>query len=493
MSIKSLIIPLVYSVLIAVVAISTSSCRRAGKGSSEINSQVEPSTTLPPPVDFDIEKIKERGSLVAVLENSSTGFFIYKGQPMGYEYDLLELFAKRMDVELEIRTTASIQEAFEILNRGEADIIAYSLTVTKERKKVLAFTDNHYTTRQVLVQRKPENWRKLTRDELEGRLIRNQVDLIGKQIHVRKKSAYIDRLYNLSDEIGGDILILEESDSLETEKLIKMVANGRIQLTVADESVARVNAAYYPNIDVKTPIRFPQQIAWAVRKNSDQFLTEINDWLASIKKQPTYNVIFKKYFRNSRASVQRAKSDFSSFKGDKISIYDDKIKEASDSLGWDWLLLASQIFQESRFDPYAKSWAGAVGLMQLVPETGKRYGVNNLYDPHQSIDGGVKFMRHLDKLWSKTIKDKNERIKFILASYNVGLGHVTDARDLAMKYGRDPLKWEDNVEYFLLMKSKREFFRDPVVKSGYCRGEEPVNYVRDILSRYDQYRQLISS
>ena len=310
---------------------------------------------------------------------------------------------------------------------------------------------------------------------------------------LEKKSAYIDRLYNLSDEIGGDIIIVEDSDSLETEKLIKMVANGQIKYTVADESVALVNASYYPNIDIKTPISFPQQIAWAVRKNSNDFLNEVNQWLASIKKKPTYNVIYAKYFKNSRASLRRAKSDFSSFGGDKISIYDDIIKQAADSLEWDWLLLASQIYQESRFDPKARSWAGAVGLMQLVPETGKRFGAKNLYDPAQSIKAGVNFMLYLDDLWSKTVTDKNERKKFVLASYNVGLGHVTDARDLAMKYGRDPLKWEGNVEYFLLMKSKPDYFRDPVVKSGYCRGEEPVNYVRDILRRFDQYKQLLSS
>lgn len=467
------------------------SCRRTGNESS--NAGTKAPLESPGPVHFDLNKIKERGSLVAVVENSSTGFFIYKGRPMGYEYDLLELFCDHIGVTLEIRTTASIQEAFELLNKGEADIIAYSLTITKERKKELSFTDSHYTTRQVLVQQKPAKWHRLTRDEIESRLIRNQVDLIGKEVHVRKKSAYIDRLHNLSDEIGGDIIILEEGDSLETEKLIKMVANGEIKFTIADESVARVNAAYYPNIDVKTPISFPQQIAWAVRRNSNNFLSEINSWLSNIKKKPTYNVIFKKYFRNSRASVQRAKSDYSSFEGDKISIYDKEIKEASDSLGWDWLLLASQIYQESRFDPNVKSWAGAVGLMQLVPETGERFGAHNLYDPSQSIKAGVKYMMHLDRLWFKTIKDETERRKFVLASYNVGLGHVTDARDLAIKYDRDPLKWDDNVEHFLLMKSKPEYFRDPVVKSGYCRGEEPVNYVKDILRRFDQYKQLLSS
>ncbi|GAA0891486.1 transporter substrate-binding domain-containing protein [Fulvivirga kasyanovii] len=444
-------------------------------------------------VDFDLKKIKERGTLIAIVDNSSTGYFLYKGQPMGYEYDLLALFAEKIGVTLEIKSTASIDKAFEMLNAGEGDVIAYSLTVTKARKKIVAFTESHYTARQVLVQRKPKGWRKMTREQLDKTLIRNQVDLIGEEVHVRKSSSYEERLHNLSQEIGGDIIIIEDQDSAETEELIRRVAQGNIKYTVADETVAFVNAAYYPQIDVKTPISFPQQIAWAVRKNAPELLAEMNSWMKQLKKQATFNVIYNKYFKSPRASLRRAKSDFSSIGGEKISVYDDLIKEAADSLGWDWRLLASQIYQESHFNPEAQSWAGAVGLMQLVPETGYRFGAENLYDPRQSIMAGVNYLRFLDKLWAKTIEDKDERIKFVLASYNVGLGHVVDARELAKKHDKDPQKWEGNVEYYLLMKSKPDFFRDPVVESGYCRGEEPVNYVREILSRYDQYKQLISS
>lgn len=444
-------------------------------------------------VDFDLQKIKERGSLIAIVDNSSTGYFLYKGQPMGYEYDLLALFAEKIGVILEIKSTTNIDKAFEMLNAGEGDVIAYSLTVTKARKKIVAFTENHYTTRQVLVQRKPNGWRKMTREELNKALIRNQVDLIGKEVHVRKSSSYEERLQHLSQEIGGDIIIIEDQDSAETEEMIRRVAQGTIEYTVADETVAFVNAAYYPHIDVKTPISFPQQIAWAVRKNAPDLLAEMNDWMKQLKKQATFNVIYNKYFRSPRASLRRAKSDFSSIGGEKISIYDDLIKEAADSLGWDWRLLASQIYQESHFDPEAKSWAGAVGLMQLMPETGHRFGAEDLHNPSQSIKAGVNYLKFLDRLWAKTIEDKDERIRFVLASYNVGLGHVIDARELAKKYNKDPQKWEGNVEHYLLMKSKPDFFRDPVVESGYCRGEEPVNYVREILSRYDQYKQLISS
>ena len=475
----------IFSLLVIAV-----SCYRGGNESRDKNPR---SLALPDPVELDLPAIKERGYITAIVDNSSTGYFLYKGSPMGYEYDLLHLYADHLGVELKVELTASIDQAFEMLNKGEGDVIAYSLTVTKERKRVVAFTENHYTTRQVLVQRKPENWKNMTRDAINRRLVRNQVDLIGKEVHVRKSSSYVERLHNLSNEIGGDVIVIEEEDSAETEELIKRVASGEFDFTVADETMALVNASYYPNIDVKTPISFPQQIAWAVRKNAPLLLASLNDWMREIKRQPTFNVIYNKYFKNNRASKIRAKSAFSSHGGEQISEYDSLIKMAADSLGWDWRLLASQIYQESRFDPEARSWAGAIGLMQLIPETAYRFGAKDLTDPQQSIKAGLGYLKYLDRLWEKTIKDPEERKKFVLASYNVGLGHVVDARELAKKYGRDPTKWEENVEHFLLMKSKPEFFRDEIVKSGYCRGVEPVKYVREILNRYDQYKQLISS
>jgi membrane-bound lytic murein transglycosylase F len=440
---------------------------------------------------IDLDKIKERGTLKALVDNSSTSYFIYKGQLMGYEYELLSLLAKEMDVELEIILTPSIDDAFERLNNGEGDIIAFTLTVTKDRKERVAFTNSHYTTRQILVQKKPANWRNMKLHEIENQLIRNQVALIGKEIHVRNSSSYADRLHNLSEEIGGDIIVIEDEKDVETELMIKKVADGIIKYTVSDEDIALVNVSYYPDIDIKTPISFPQQIAWAVRKNAPDLLSHINTWQTQLKRTPTYNVIYRKYFKSPRASLTRLQSDFSSVSGGQLSNYDDLFKIGADSLGWDWRLLAAQAYQESAFDPNSKSWAGAVGLMQLIPETGKRYGANNLNNPKQNIMAGVKFLQHLDNLWAKTILDKDERIKFVLASYNVGIGHVEDARNLANKYGADPLIWEDNVATYLLNKSKPKYFKDTIVKSGYCRGEEPVNYVRLILTRYDQYKQLL--
>lgn len=466
------------------------SCQRSG---NESNVLIPGDNTLPNAINFDLEKIKERGSLIAIVDNSSTGYFLYKGRPMGYEFELLTMLADNLGVNLETKLTISIDRAFEMLNNGEGDIIAYSLTVTKERKEQVAFTTNHFTTRQVLVQKIPDNWRSLTIDQIEKSLIRNQVNLIGKSIHVRKSSSYIERLYNLSQEIGGNITIIEQPDTVETESLIKLVANGEIELTVVDETVANVNAGYYPNIDVKTPVSFPQQIAWALRKNAPELLKVTNEWISDIKRKPTFNIIYNRYFQSPRTSLSRAKSEFSSFAGDKISPYDDLAKEIAGPLGWDWKLIVAQMYQESRFDPNAKSWAGAHGLMQLVPETGRRFGAKSLYDPEENVKAAGNFLIHLDELWSKSITDQDERIKFVLASYNVGLGHVQDARNLAEKYGHDPLIWDDNVEKYLKLKSKREYFTDPVAKSGYCRGAEPVNYVQNILEYFELYKQLIST
>jgi membrane-bound lytic murein transglycosylase F len=254
---------------------------------------------------------------------------------------------------------------------------------------------------------------------------------------------------------------------------------------------ARVNAAYYPNLDIRTVLSVPQQIAWAVRKNAPDLTTAINTWIGDIKKEPTFMVIFNRYFNSPRTSLMRMSSDYSSLGGSRLSRYDEIIKEGATELGWDWRLLAALVYQESQFDPSGESWAGARGLMQLMPETAKQFGVTNRDDPTQSIKAGVKYLKYLDSLWAKTIEDSEERLKFVLASYNVGLSHVVDARNLAGKNNLSPIHWEDNVEFFLIKKSDPEFYKDPVVEAGYCKCEEPVQYVSEVLNRFEEYKQHI--
>lgn len=449
--------------------------------------------TTDPEVALDLDAIKKRGYINALVDNNSVSYFIYKGQPMGYEYELLNLFARHLDVDLKIKVTSGVDRAVDQLNKGEGDIIAFPLTITKERKKYVAFSKPHFHSFQVLVQRKPRDWRQMTLDNINDSLIRNPVDLIGKEVYVLAGSSFETRLKHLSEEIGGDIIIRPDTASLESESLIRKVAMGEIEYTVADHMMAIVNASYYPNLDINTPLSMAQQVAWATRKNSPQLVEVINQWLAGVKKEATFMVIYNRYFKSPRTSLVRMQSDYSSMGGNMLSPFDSLIRQGANTLGWDWRLLAALIYQESRFLPKGESWAGARGLMQLMPRTANEFGAFDLDDPRQSIKAGVGYLKFLDNYWQKTINDRNERLKFILASYNVGLSHVVDARELAAKYGKDPQVWYDNVEFYLSRKSEPQFFRDPIVMAGYCKCEEPIHYVREILDRYEEYKIHIAS
>lgn len=440
-----------------------------------------------PQLILDLDAIVERGYINALVDNNSISYFIYKGHPMGYEYELLKLLADELKVDLKIKVTSGLERAVDQLNSGEADIIAFPLAITKSLKSSVQFTDAHFNAYQVLVQRKPNNWRMLTLDQINQNLIRNPVDLIGKEIHVLAGSSHAMRLTNLSEELGGDIIIMEDTVNSESESLVRKVALGEIDYTIADHTLAHVNASYYPSLDVQTVISMPQQIAWAVRQNSPQLLTTINQWLARIKKAPTYMVIYNKYFKSPRTTMMRMNSDYSSLGGNKLSQFDMLIMEGAKKLNWDWRLLASIVYQESRFKVGDESWAGAQGLMQLMPQTAKRFGAKDVYDPVDNIRAGVNYLKYLDEYWTKRIGEPQERMKFILASYNAGLAHILDSRRLAEKYGKNPAIWND-VEFFLLKKSDPKFYKDPLSKAGYCKCEEPVNYVKDVLARYEVYK-----
>ncbi len=444
-------------------------------------------------VDLDLPKIIERGYLMAIMDNSSTGLFIYRGKTMGYEYELLQAFAESIGVELRINITPGLEEGFQKLNAGEGDILAYNLTVTKERKKRIAFTHYHNLVKMVLIQRKPSNWREMKLHEIENTLIRNPVDLIGKEILVRSHSSYVSRLQNLSDEIGGDILIIQDDPEVETETIIRKVAEGDIDYTVAEEDIALVNATYHPNLDVKTAVSFPTQIAWGVRKNAPDLLDTLDSWILRMRKKSDYYTIYNKYFKSRKSALRRTRSEYFSVGGaGKLSPYDSLIKISADTLGWDWRLLAAQVYKESKFDPEAESWAGAIGLLQLLPATAEEIGVTDLTNPSENLYAGAIHIRWLQNYFEEYIDSEAERTKFVLAAYNVGHGHVMDAIRLTNKFGGDPQNWEE-VSDFLLKKSSSKYFNDEVVKYGYCRGIEPVTYVSTILAIHESYVALFPS
>ena len=436
----------------------------------------------------DLAEIQQRGRLVAVTDFNSTNYFIYKGEPMGFNYELLKTFSDHIGIDLEIVTENHIEHAVDMLNSGKADLIAMSITVNNTRRKAIQFTEPVDETRQVLIQRKPRNWKSLTMEEIDRRLIRNQLDLAGKTVYVQKGSAHSERLRTLAHEIGDSIEVVEVP--FESEELIKSVARGEVEYAVTDENIAQVNATYYTDIDINTPVSFPQKLAWGVRKNnSGRLLDELNRWITSYRKTDAYAHLYAKYFRNSRSSII-IRSDYYALNTGKVSKYDEIIKQFSDTINWDWRLLASLICQESRFDPDVTSWAGAYGLMQIMPVTGQRLGIDVTSSPRNNIRAGVMYINMLHKIFDPRIEDEKERLNFILASYNAGPGHVLDAMKLAEKNGMNPEKWSD-VEVWLLKKSDPKYYNDDVVRSGFFKGKESVAFVNEILDRYEHYRNIL--
>ncbi len=434
--------------------------------------------------------IEARGKLIAVTNYNSTDYFIYKGNPIGFQKELLQELATSLNLALEIKVNNDLEDCFKGLNDGRYDIIAIGLTTTKERKDTVNFTKAISTTKQVLVQHKPEGWQKMNKKQLDTLLIRKSFELANKTLYVEKGSSFKSRLQNLSEEIGSYINIIEPTD-LSVEELITKVSKGEIDYTVSDEHIAMVNSTYYDNLDISTQISLEQNLAWALRKGEDTLLNKINNWLGKFSHSKKYALLYTKYYKNKRSTNRNMKGYFSGI-GGEISQYDDIIKVYSNEIDWDWRLLASLIYQESRFNNNSRSWAGAFGLMQLMPNTADRFGIDSLASPNANIQAGVRYIKWLEKQL-KSIEDSTERSKFILASYNVGLGHVFDARRLAKKNGKNPDIWTGNVDYYLLNKSKPKFYLDPVVKYGYCRGSETYKYVSQICTRYNHYKNLVDS
>jgi membrane-bound lytic murein transglycosylase F len=428
------------------------------------------------PYVLDLDGIKARGTLRAAVDNNSTSYYIYRGRRMGFEFELLRDLGKRLGVQIQYVVVSDIEDAFDQLEEGKVDLIAMNLEQTEERSERVAFSRSLGAMSAVIVGlkpiEKPVSWDEIGNDT----------------ILVRKGTVYKNQLQAIKDSLNLDFVILESPEHEET--LIDQIADRQIRWTVADKNIAQANLTYYEGMDASLKVADEGLVAWALRQNSPKLLNELNTWLEDKKKRFIPD-LYAKYFQSARNNFYRTNSPYSSLAGNKISVYDEIIKESAEELGWDWRLLAALVYKESGFDTTAVSYAGAEGLLQLMPVTLERFGVTNPNDPVQSLKGGVKYLQYLDKFWRERVPDTNERIRFILASYNIGQGHVEDAWRLTMKYGKNTQSWKD-VAIFLNLKSDPEYYRDPLVKSGYAKGHIAVNYVRDVLSLFASYKALVT-
>lgn len=441
------------------------------------------------PLNRDLDAILADGRIRVVTNINHTSYFIYRGEPMGFHFELLKKFADHLELELEIIARNDIDEALQLLEDGDADLVAIGLSVSADRKERMRFTEPLMQASQVLVQRKPNGWPKMTAGEMEQKLVRNQLELNGKTIYVQKGSSFAQRLYSLERETGTDIEVIEVP--FDAEELALQVARGEIEYTVCDDYMANIIGSLNSELDLATPVSFPQNIAWTVsREGTDMLLEELNSWIIGFKTTREFAYLETKYFKGVRP-LRVATSEYFATHTGKVSPYDDIIRNYSDSIGWDWRLVASLIYQESAFNPSVTSSRGAYGLMQVMPSTGQHFGLDVTRSVESNVYAGIRFIRYLNDIFDERVPDPDERIKFILASYNAGQGHILDAMKLAEKNGLNPARWENNVALFLERKSDPSYYRDPVVSHGLLRQGVAVNrYVDDILRRYEHYKNI---
>jgi membrane-bound lytic murein transglycosylase F len=415
---------------------------------------------------------------------SPTSYFLFRDEQMGYDYNLANDFAKAKGIVLDLKVATSLNAMIDMLDSGVVDLLAYEIPVTSEyRERVLPCGTETYTT-QVLVQpRRKANER-----------ITDVTQLIGRDVYVEKGSKYQYRMENINDNLGGGINIhAVDRDTLITEDLIAMVSQGEIPLTVVDSDIARINKTYYPDLDITLPVSFTQRASWGVSPKKPWLADSINAWFAMEEPKKENAILLKRYFELSKHMPPSAMNiDLS--KG-RISPFDNIFRKHGNNSGIDWRLLASQGYVESRFDSTVVSWAGARGVMQLMPRTAATFGLtgDRIANTDDNIRVAAEVLKALDKSFAKDVPDKEERQKFVIAAYNSGIAHIRDAISLAKKYGKNPAIWSGNVEDALLMKAKPEFFNDPVCKYGYFRGKETVRYVKDVMSLYERCKKDISS
>ena len=454
------------------------SCQEDPKTINPTETESQPRDTL-----TVMQHILERGKLVAVTNCEIINYNTENATPSGFEYELLSDFCKDYDIELEMMVNENLDSCFMLLDSAKVDIVAVGIGANKDMKRRYLISNPILKQRSVLVQRLPKDWSLMsTANEVENQLLRSPVDLAGKTIHLPQGSHEVKLLQHLSDQIGDTIYIVE-CDSLNSVDLVKAVASGYIDYTVVEEYVARMASIGLRSLDTKLFVSVEQPLGWAIANhdNDSSLLVELNSWIDGFE-QRNLSRILAKYINQANVFSTKRLS------GDHISFFDDIIKKTANEIGWDWRLLASLIYQESHFKLDLESESGAFGLMQLMPVVMEKYGIDYDATPEEQLHAGGQLITHLNQSLEDRVTDSVERVKFVLAAYNAGLGNIYDAQRLAEKYGKYPDIWDDNVDYFILNKSKPQYYNDTCCKAGRLRGIETYRFVQEVLDRYYEYQ-----
>ena len=413
-----------------------------------------------------LHKIMKAGQITVITRNSAHCYYTYREEPMGFEYELAKAFADYLGVELKVKITEDWQEMVPALANGTGSFIAAGMTITPKRQNQVAFSDGYMDIQQHIISRR--NRAKIKKLE----------DLSGKTIHVRTATAYLERLEEIQKQ-GIDFTI-EIHHDLPTEELIQNVDSGDIEFTVADSNVALLSRRHYPGAIMAGAISDLQQLGWAVHPEARRLKTKINSFFNIIKKNGKYDEIYHKYYGDVANFDYVDLSIFHRRIKTRLSRYSPFIKAAAKKYGFDWRLISAQIYQESHLNPWAKSPAGAKGLMQLLSRTARSLGVKDIYNPVENINAGVQYLKKLYDLFGGA--NETDRLLISLAAYNIGQGHIRDAQRLAVKMNLDPDSWESLAKTLPLL-SFRKYYKNS--KYGYCRGTEPILYIKQIMIYYD--------
>jgi len=420
----------------------------------------------------DLPALKKRGVLRVLTRNNGATYFLWRGELLGYEYEMVHHFAKAHDLEVEIVVAPTREDLIPMLTEGKGDLIAAFLTINDERRaQGIEFSSRYNKASEMVVGKSSETD------------LASVDDLAGRTITVRKSSSYWSTLEELLAQ-GHSFTLEEAPEDLETEEIMARVADGTFDLTVADSHLVDLELAWRDDLRVCFPVKEDVEHGWAVRAGDTALHGAVNEFWKKEYRGLLANMAYNKYFKSSKEMTKHREGRVDGEKGGDLSPYDKKVQPIAGEHKIDWRLITSQMYQESRFDPNAKSFAGALGLMQVMPRTAKEMGYTKLHDPETGIRAGVEY---LDWTWNRYDEeiDVRDRYWFALAAYNAGIGHVADARRLAEQKGWDRNLWFDNVEKAMLLLAKPEYANK--AKYGYVRGQEPVNYVREIRDRYQIY------
>jgi membrane-bound lytic murein transglycosylase F len=415
-------------------------------------------------------KINKAKTIRMITSANANSYYLYQDMPMGFEYEMAKAFADYLNLDLEVITPGwSSMPRF--LEEGWGDFIAAGLTITKDREKVITFSNPYMTVQQKLIHHKL----------IYG--VKTIEALAGKTIHVRRGTSYHATLEKIKQN-GVDINIVLH-DNTSTDELIRMVADRKIKYTVADSNIALLNRRYHPDIAIGIDIAQEQPLAWAVRSKDPKFLETMNQFLASAKTQEIQERLYKKYYSNVESFDYFDLKKFHERIVTRLPRYKDIIERESLKYGFDWRMIAAVVYQESHFNPWARSRTGVRGLMQVTMDTALEMGITNRLNPEQSLKAGIQY---LDKLYQRfdEITDPHQRLLFALGSYNIGYGHIRDAQTIAQDLGWDKNRWHTMEKTLPLLTQKRYY---KTTQYGYARGREPVHYIKQILTYYDILKQ----